>query len=190
MTKLKRKTKETAITCNLEVRGSGQIDVTTGVGFFDHMLISLAAWAGWDLDLDVQGDLEVDSHHTVEDAAIVLGQALYREWSKDTAIERVGSALLPMDDALAQVALDLCNRPYFVYQAELGYDRIGNFETYLAQHFFRSLAQEGRFTLNISNLSGTDPHHIIEAQFKGLGLALRQALQPRQGWNASTKGSL
>lgn len=190
MTKIQRKTKETDITCELEVRGSGQLQIATGVGFFDHMLTSLATWADWDLSLTVSGDLEVDSHHTVEDTAIVLGQALYQEWSRDTAIERVGWSLLPMDDALTRVALDLCNRPYFVYQAELGYTRIGRFETYLAKHFFRSLAQEGRLTLNIETISGSDPHHIIESQFKGLGLAIRQALQPRSGWSGSTKGSL
>jgi imidazoleglycerol-phosphate dehydratase len=183
-----RKTNETEVRVALRLEGKREIKVDTGIGFFDHMLENLAFWAGWDLTLRCEGDLQVDSHHTVEDVALVLGQGFADACGDGTEIERFGSAFVPMDDALTQVVVDLSGRPYSIYHASFNVERIGAFETTMIGHFFRSLASEARINLHVRSIYGDDPHHIIESMFKALGLALRQALIPRSGGVASTKG--
>lgn len=190
MVELKRKTGETDIRLILELSGKRQIQVETGIGFFDHMLTSLAFWAGWDLTLICKGDLDVDTHHTVEDAAIILGKAFKEANEGNVEIERIAYAFVPMDEALSRIVVDLCNRPYCTFDAEFNVERIGDYETYMTEHFFRSFATEARITLHVHSLIGTNEHHIIESLFKGLGLALRKALVPRKGGITSTKGSL
>ena len=188
--KIKRTTKETDIAVQLRLDGERKIQVDTGIGFFDHMLTSLAFWAGWDMTLTCKGDLEVDTHHTVEDVALALGQAFAQARKDADEVERFGSAWVPLDEALSQVVVDLSGRPYWVFEAQFSAERIGAFETAMTGHFFRSFATEARLTLHVRNIYGENAHHIIESLFKGLGLALRQALRPRTGGVASTKGVL
>ncbi len=190
MVELKRKTKETDIRVALDINGTQNIKVSTGIGFFDHMLTSLAFWAGWDLTLTCKGDLEIDTHHTVEDVGLTLGKAFLQEWEKSTSIERIAYAFVPLDDALSRVVVDVCNRPFSVFEANFNVERVGAFETAMTGHFFRSFAQEARITLHIHNWYGENAHHIIETMFKGLGIALRKALMPRDGNITSTKGAL
>ncbi|MCK4577449.1 MAG: imidazoleglycerol-phosphate dehydratase HisB [Candidatus Marinimicrobia bacterium] len=185
---LNRKTSETDISITLKVAGNRQINVNTGIGFFDHMLTSLAFWAGWDLDLNCTGDLEVDTHHTVEDVGLVLGQAFGKVALGRAEIERFGAAFVPLDEALCRVIVDLSGRPYSVFRAEFNVERVGVFETAMTGHFFRSFAQEARLNLHAGCLYGENAHHIIESLFKALGLALRAALRERTGGVASTKG--
>jgi len=187
---IRRTTTETDVEVKLLLDGGRQIHVETGVGFFDHMLTSLAFWAGWDLNLSCKGDLQVDIHHTVEDVALALGQAFAQARKDAGEVERFAAVFVPLDEALTQVVIDLSGRPYWVFDAELKTERVGSFETALTGHFFRSFATEARVTLHIRNLYGANDHHIIETMFKGLGLALRQALAPREGDVASTKGAL
>ena len=187
---INRKTSETEVTLQLDVNGQRKISIATGIGFFDHMLTAMAFWAGWDLTLRCQGDLAVDTHHTVEDTAIVLGQALREAWSAREGITRFGEAFVPLDEALSQVVLDFSNRPYTVFDAILPQARVGSFETVMAKHFFTTLATEGRITLHIRNLYGENSHHILESIFKAVGLAIKQALVPAGDGAASTKGSL
>lgn len=195
---IKRKTNETDIRLKLLLNGERKVQVETGIGFFDHMLQTLAFWAGWDLELWCKGDLHVDTHHTVEDVAIALGQAFARAREDAGGIERFGTAWVPMDEALSQVVVDLSGRPCCIFKADIGEGRVGTFETAMTGHFFRSFAAEARMTLHVRTLYGEDPHHIIESMFKGLGLALRQssgqalrqALTPGAGGVASTKGTL
>ncbi|MCH7520263.1 MAG: imidazoleglycerol-phosphate dehydratase HisB [Candidatus Marinimicrobia bacterium] len=188
--KIVRTTKETDIAVQLRLDGERKIQVDTGIGFFDHMLTSLAFWAGWDMTLTCKGDLEVDTHHTVEDVALALGQAFAQARKDADDVERFGSAWVPLDEALSQVVVDLSGRPYWVFDAQFGVERVGAFETAMTGHFFRSFATEARLTLHVRNIYGENAHHIIESLFKGLGLALRQALTPRKGGVASTKGVL
>ncbi len=190
MVVVKRKTGETDIHLSLELAGERKIQVGTGIGFFDHMLTSLAFWGGWDLALNCKGDLEVDTHHTVEDVAITLGQAFKKATAGGGEIERIAYAFVPMDEALCRVVVDICNRPYCVFGADFKVERVGDYETYMTEHFFRSFATEARITLHVHALVGSNDHHMIEGMFKGLGLALRRALVPRKGGVASTKGSL
>ncbi|UCD38185.1 MAG: imidazoleglycerol-phosphate dehydratase HisB [Fidelibacterota bacterium] len=185
---IQRKTTETNINLSLRLEGSRTITVDTGIGFFDHMLATLAFWAGWDLNLTCRGDLQVDTHHTVEDVALTIGQALREAMEGSKEIERFGSVFVPMDEALSQVVVDLSGRPYCVFEATFPAERAGSFETAMTDHFFRSLAFEARATLHIRSIYGQDAHHMIESMFKGLGLALRQALIPRPGGVPSTKG--
>lgn len=188
--KIKRTTKETEVELQLRLDGERNIQVDTGIGFFDHMLTSLAFWAGWDMTLTCKGDLEVGSHHTVEDVALSLGQAFAQAREDAGEIERIGSVFVPLDEALSQVVVDLSGRPYWIFDARLDMERVGTFETAMTGHFFRSFATEARINLHVRNLYGEYAHHIIETMFKGLGLALRQALTPRKGGVASTKGVL
>ncbi|MFC1619977.1 imidazoleglycerol-phosphate dehydratase HisB [Candidatus Neomarinimicrobiota bacterium] len=185
---IQRKTNETSILLTLRLDGDREIKANTGIGFFDHMLESLAFWAGWDLTVNCTGDLQVDSHHTVEDVALVLGQGFAEACADAHDIERFGSAFVPMDDALTQVVIDLSGRPYAIFHASFNVERIGAFETAMTGHFFRSFASEAGINLHVRSIYGEDPHHIIESMFKALGLALRQALIPRTGGVASTKG--
>lgn len=189
---IERKTKETDILVGINLNGTGEAQVKTGIGFFDHMLISFARFAYIDLDLQVKGDLEVDAHHTIEDCGIALGQAL-REVSGDKkGIERIGDALLPMDEALIQVALDLSNRSYLVWDVNCPDGMVGEFPVEMAEEFFRAFAVQSGMTLHVRQLSGNNRHHILEAVFKGVGRALGLALSqnPRYNGILSTKGVL
>lgn len=190
MVKIQQKTKETDISVKLNIAGAQKIEVQTGIGFFDHMLSSLAFWAGWDLNLTCKGDLHVDTHHTVEDVGLVLGKAFRQSWKNNTAIERIAYAFCPLDEAMSRVVVDLSNRPFSSFEANFNVERVGSFETAMTGHFFRSFAQEARITLHVHALFGENSHHMIETMFKGLGLALRRALVPRAGGVTSTKGVL
>lgn len=187
---VRRTTTETDIALTLVLDGSGAADVETGIGFFDHMLELFAHHGGFDLTVRAVGDLEVDGHHTVEDVALTLGQALREALGDKRGVRRYGSCLLPMDEALAMVALDLSGRPYFAHDLRLAGVRIGAFDGDLTAHFFRSLAMQAGLTLHIRLLAGSDAHHIVEAVFKGVARALRQACELTASGVPSTKGTL
>jgi len=183
-----RRTKETDIQASVDLDHEGDIRVTTGLGFFDHMLEQIARHGGFSLQLACRGDLHVDEHHTVEDCALALGQALKSALGDKRGIRRYGF-LLPMDEALAQVAIDLAGRPYLVFEGRFGRDRVGQLPTELVPHFFRSLAESLGAAINIQ-VSGENTHHMIEACFKGLGRTLRQAIRITDAELPSTKGVL
>ena len=185
-----RKTNETEVNLTLNLDGDGSSDIETGIGFFDHMLTTLALWAGWTLSLSCKGDLEVDTHHTVEDVALALGQALSQALAARGPVARVGSSMVTLDEALSRAVVDLSGRPFCVYSANFAVERVGQFETVATGHFFRSLATAAKLTLHIENLYGQDPHHQIESMFKALGAALLPAQAPRAGGLLSTKGTL
>ena len=188
-----RKTNETRITVELGLDGTGRHDVATGVGFLDHMLTHVAVHGLFDLTLRAEGDLEVDAHHTVEDCALALGQCLDEALGDRAGIHRIGHALVPMDEALAQVAVDLSGRAFTVVEAAWHAPAMGAMPTTLVAHFLRSLATAARCNLHASVLRGEDDHHQAEALFKALGRALDQAtaLDPRRGAAIpSTKGTL
>ncbi|WP_434509996.1 imidazoleglycerol-phosphate dehydratase HisB [Desulfitobacterium sp. AusDCA] len=189
---LERKTRETQIQVRINLEGSGESHVKTGIGFFDHMLISFSRFGYFNLDLQAQGDLFVDPHHTIEDCGIVLGQALQKALGDRQGIERVGDTLLPMDESLVQVALDLSNRPFLVWDVECPDGMIGDFPVEMAEEFFRALAVNAGITLHIHLLTGKNRHHIMEAAFKGVGRALGLAVRvnPRFTGVLSTKGVL
>ncbi len=186
-----RNTKETQISLTLNVDGSGKTSIITGYGFADHMLTLLSFWAGFDLDLQCSGDLEVDAHHCVEDIGLCLGQALHQSLGQRSGIARVGWAKVPMDEALSDVALDLSGRPYLVYEDDIVPAVLAGEEKDLWREFFKSFAFNGRFNLHIRYLYGRNGHHLLESAFKGTGLALRQAFGITSVQGAfSTKGSL
>lgn len=187
-----RNTAETDITLALELDGSGQSDVQTGIGFFDHMLTLLSKHGLLDLNVKVAGDLFVDGHHTVEDTAIVLGQALANALGDKKGIKRYGSAYVPMDETLAFVCVDISGRPYLHYEGDISAERVGNFETELLEEFLRALAVHGGLTLHVRILYGRNAHHMIEAVFKALGRALDEAtkIDERISGVMSTKGRL
>lgn len=187
-----RRTGETDVRLALNLDGQGHWAVDTGVPFFDHMLSHVAVHGLLDLELTCRGDLEVDAHHTVEDVGIALGRALAEALGDRRGIARYGSALLPMDEALALVALDLSGRGLLVCDVELPAAQLGAFDTELLPEFLRALAHNARMTLHVRTLRGGNTHHLIEAVFKGLGRALGQAVapDPRRGGVASTKGVL
>jgi imidazoleglycerol-phosphate dehydratase len=189
---LTRKTRETDIRVELDLDGSGQHDVATGIPFFDHMLESFAKHALFDLHLRAQGDLDVDLHHTVEDVGIALGQALREALGSAERIRRFGFFVLPMAEAKVEVAVDVSNRPYLVYRVELENDRIGRFDASLVEDFLYALAQNAGLDLHVERRYGKSPHHVVEAVFKGLARALRAAVEidPRQQGVPSVKGSL
>ncbi len=189
---LSRKTKETDITLALNLDGKGNSIAKTGVGFFDHMLDLLARHSLVDLDVSAKGDLDVDAHHTVEDVGIVLGQALDKALGDKRGIYRYGWAIVPMDESLAQVAIDLSGRPAFVFNVKFTGELIGQFPVELIEEFLKSLSTAGKLNLHITVPYGTNNHHISEAIFKALAKALRQAtsLDPRNDAVPSTKGSL
>jgi len=189
---IERKTRETEIRLALDLDGSGQYQVDTGVAFFDHMLESLAKHALFDLDLRAKGDLDVDLHHTVEDVGIALGQALRQALGSAAGIRRYGSFVLPMAEAKVEVALDLSNRAYLVYRVELTNDRIGDFDASLVEDFLYAFAQNGGVDLHVDKRYGRSPHHVVEAIFKGLARALRAAVEidPRVEGVPSVKGTL
>jgi imidazoleglycerol-phosphate dehydratase len=187
-----RQTSETDIRLSLNLDGSGQHDIATGVGFLDHMLRHLAVHGLFDLTINALGDLEIDTHHTIEDVAIVLGQAIDQALSDRAGIQRMGSAYVPMDEALAFVALDLSGRAYSVVQATWHGPAIGQMPTSLVPHFLETLGVQARMNLHARVEYGRDDHHQAEALFKALGRALRAAvtIDVRRPGIASTKGTL
>ena len=189
---MERKTAETEIRLELDLDGDGNVGVSTGIGFFDHMLELLAYHAGLDLELDASGDLAVDQHHTVEDIGLCLGKALGEALGDKKGVRRYGWAVLPMDEALCLVALDLSGRPYLSYEVELPQRLISDFDPGCVKEFLQALANEGGITLHARGLSGENPHHILESVFKGVGRALRVAIEidPASPQVPSTKGSL
>jgi imidazoleglycerol-phosphate dehydratase len=191
-----RTTKESDVLVRLDLDGTGQVDVATGVGFYDHMLSQLGRHGLFDLTVHVTGDLHVDAHHTVEDAAIALGEAFAQALGDKAGVRRFGDALVPLDEALVQVAVDLAGRPYCVHSGEpegqqyalIGGQYVGS----LTRHVLETLALNARIALHVRVLAGRDPHHVVEAQFKALARALRDAvaLDPREVGVPSTKGTL
>lgn len=184
-----RKTKETQIDLSLNVKGNQQIKIDTGIGFFNHMLEQLASHARWDLTIKVKGDLVVDDHHTVEDVAICLGDALQQSWRSLDSMQRYGQRLLPMDEALIMCALDLSGRAYYVGELEFTRENIGSISTEMFEHFFKTLANSAAITLHIKPMYFRNNHHLVEGCFKSLAYALREALSPASGEN-TTKGVL
>jgi imidazoleglycerol-phosphate dehydratase len=190
---LTRRTSETEITVRLNLDGTGQVKTATGIGFFDHMLTALGRHAMFDLEIAAQGDLHVDDHHTVEDVGIVLGQLLLKALGDKRGITRYGQALVPMDEALVEAAVDLSGRAALGWQVAFTADKIGTFDTQLPEEFFRALSGNGLFNLHLIQKAGRNDHHIAEACFKAVARALRMAvgLDPRAGGAIpSTKGSL
>jgi imidazoleglycerol-phosphate dehydratase len=187
-----RATRETAIDVELDLDGSGQAEIETGIGFFDHMLDLLARHARWDLKIRAKGDLTVDFHHTVEDTGIVLGQALQAALGTKIGIQRYGWALLPMDECLAQIAIDLSGRPFLAYEVPPASAKIGEFDFELVEEFFRALTMNSGMSLHATIVRGGNLHHQAEALFKGLARALRQActVDPTDTSVPSTKGVL
>ncbi len=192
-----RETKETQIRVKVDVDGTGKANIQTGIGFFDHMLESLAKHAAMDLDIDCKGDLHIDMHHTMEDVGIVLGEAvkaaLTGKTGGFTGITRFGHAYIPMDETLARATMDLCNRPYLVWRVDFTRDKVGEVDTELFKEFFHAFAMNSGACLHVECLYGVNSHHIAEACFKALARALRMAATPDDrlgGKAASTKGSL
>lgn len=190
---LTRTTAETDVTVTINLDGTGVYDNQTGVGFFDHMLDQLARHSLIDMTIAATGDLHIDDHHTVEDVGITLGQALARALDDKRGIRRYGACLLPMDDALVRCALDLSARPFLIWNVDLPSAKIGTFDTELVREFFQALAAHGGITLHVDMLHGINSHHIVEAAFKSVARALREAVEvdPRKAKDIpSTKGAL
>ena len=185
-----RKTKETSIELSLDLDGTGKIKINSGIGFFDHMLTALSFYGGFDLDLSCQGDLEVDSHHSAEDIGIVLGGAIKEALGDRKGIKRFSSTITPMDESLALVAIDISNRPFLVENLAFKRENIGNMSTEDFKEFFRAFAMSSGITLHIDLMRGENDHHKIEAVFKGLGMAVREAVQIVGEDVVSTKGVL
>ncbi len=187
-----RKTKETEIAVTLNLDGTGSSEIDTGIGFFDHMLEGFSKHGFFDLNCKVIGDLQVDSHHTVEDTGIVLGQAIREAAGDKKGIKRYGYFILPMDDALVLCAVDLCGRPYLNFEAEFQLDRIGYLDTELVREFFYAVSYSAGMNLHIRVLAGANTHHIIEAMFKAFAKAMDEAVSfdRRITDVLSTKGSL
>jgi imidazoleglycerol-phosphate dehydratase len=191
--KVERNTSETKISATVDLDGSGRYDVSSGIGFLDHMLEQLSRHSLMDITLKAEGDLHIDYHHTTEDTGIALGQAVDRALGDRKGIERFADVLIPMDETLTRVALDLSNRPYLVWKVNFTRDKLGEMDTELFKEWFHAFAQNAGMTLHVENLYGTNSHHIIESCFKGLARALRQAVEidPRKaGEVPSTKGKL
>jgi imidazoleglycerol-phosphate dehydratase len=188
-----RATSETDIRVTLDLDGTGQATIATGVGFLDHMLTALARHALLDLTVQAKGDLHIDDHHTTEDVGIVIGQAIRQALGDKRGIRRYGAALIPMDEALAEAALDVSGRPYLAWSVAFQRPKIGTFDTELVEEFFRALAFNAGITLHVTLKAGTNAHHVAEACFKALARALRQAVEPdprAAGAIPSTKGAL
>ena len=185
-----RKTNETDIRVSLNVDGTGEQKIATGIPFFDHMLAQIARHGQFDLDIDAKGDLEIDGHHTVEDVGWVLGQALHDALGDRRGITRFGHAYVPLDEALTRVVIDLSGRPYLVYKADFKATRVGDLQTELIEEFLKALVQEGRFNLHVENLYGRNQHHIAETIFKATARALHTATRIQHAQIPSTKGVL
>jgi imidazoleglycerol-phosphate dehydratase len=187
-----RKTNETDIKVSLNLDGTGQHQIQTGIPFFDHMLAQLARHGQMDLTIVAKGDLEIDGHHTVEDTGWVLGQALYEALGERRGITRFGHAYVPLDEALTRVVVDLSGRPYLVYKAEFNVPRIGDLQSELIEEFLKAFVQEGKFNLHVENLYGRNQHHIAETIFKATARALNMATRVTGDVTAipSTKGVL
>ncbi len=185
-----RKTAETSIEVELLVDGSGTASASTGIPFFDHMLEQLGKHAGFDLKIVATGDLEVDTHHTIEDVGIVVGGCLAEALGDKAGVRRFASNLVPLDEALVQVALDLSGRPFIVYEVDPISEWIGTFDPQLAEEFWRAFVFAAGITLHVRSLSGKNGHHVIEASFKGIARALRDAVRIEGSGVPSTKGSL
>jgi imidazoleglycerol-phosphate dehydratase len=194
--RIERSTSESKVVVELDIDGSGRADISTGVGFYDHMLTALARHGLFDLTIQAEGDVHIDAHHTVEDVAIAFGQALREALGDKVGITRFGSSLVPLDEALAQCSVDLSGRPYLVHTGEpdgqeyvlIGQSYLGS----LTRHVFESISAHAAICLHMRVVSGRDAHHIVEVQFKALARALREAvaLDPREPGVPSTKGSL
>ena len=190
---IKRVTKETDIDLTLNLDGNGKTSIDTGIGFFDHMINGFARHGLFDIELKCKGDLEVDSHHTVEDCGIVLGEAIKKATGEKKAIKRYGSAILPMDEALVLCAIDLSGRPYFSYDAEYTVPRIGTMDSEMVHDFFYAVSYSASMNLHIKQLYGVNNHHIAESSFKAFGKALDMATMYEERLNGSvwsTKGVL
>jgi imidazoleglycerol-phosphate dehydratase len=191
--KVERNTKETRITAEVALDGSGESAIATGIGFLDHMLDQLSRHSLIDLRLTAKGDLHIDYHHTTEDTGIVIGQALSQALGDRRGIMRYGEAMIPMDETLTRVALDASNRPYLIWKVAFSRPKLGEMDTELFKEWFQAFAQHGGLTLHIENLYGENNHHIVESCFKGVARALRQAIaiDPRKADAVpSTKGVL
>jgi imidazoleglycerol-phosphate dehydratase len=190
--RIERATKESSVIVELNIDGSGSIEVSTGVPFFDHMLSQLGKHAGFDLKVIATGDVEVDTHHTVEDTSLALGEALRSALGDKSGIRRFGDALVPLDEVLVQVAVDLSGRPYLVHRQPEIVELIGTFDTTLGRHIWESIVAEARIALHIRVLEGRNAHHVFEAQFKAVARALKDAVavDDRVRGIPSTKGTL
>lgn len=191
--RIDRKTTETRITASVTLDGTGAYQVETGIGFLDHMLEQLSRHSLIDIALKAEGDLHIDFHHTTEDSGIVLGQAVAKALGDRAGIRRYGAALIPMDETLTRVALDVSNRPYLIWRVEFTRDKVGTMDCELFKEWFQAFAQHAGLTLHVENLYGTNSHHIVESCFKGLARALREAIEidPRKADAVpSTKGKL
>jgi imidazoleglycerol-phosphate dehydratase len=189
---IERRTKETRVVLKLNLDGVGRYSISTGIPFFDHMLSLLTYHGSIDLTVRAKGDIGVDAHHTVEDVGICLGDGMRKALGDSKGIQRYGMALIPMDEALGSVAIDLSMRPCLVFNMKLKRSRIGTFDLELVEEFFRALSNHGRITLHVNLLYGRNSHHMVEAVFKGFGRALRAAVSPdpRKVQVPSTKGIL
>lgn len=185
-----RETKETKIDLALDVDGSGQASASTGIPFFDHMLEQLGKHGGWDLRIEAEGDLEIDTHHTIEDVGIVLGTAFKEAIGDKAGVRRFADAIVPLDEALVQVSLDLSGRPFLVYEVDPKSEWIGTFDPQLTEEFWRAFAFAAGITLHMRSLSGKNGHHVIEASFKGVARSLRDAVKIEGSDVPSTKGAL
>ena len=190
--RIERETSETKLVVEVDLDGTGKGDISTGVGFYDHMLTSLAKHSGIDLTVRAEGDLHIDAHHTVEDVAIALGTAFAQALGDKRGITRYGDATVPMDEVLVQAAVDLSGRPYVVHEEPQLVELIGSYDTTLTRHIWESLVATADIALHVRVLSGRNAHHVVEAQFKAVARALRDAvaLDPRVAGVPSTKGSL
>ena len=190
--KIERTTKETDINITLDLDGSGKSSVSTGIGFFDHMLEGFAKHGFFDLDCTVKGDLQVDGHHSVEDCGIVLGQAIAKAVGDKAGIQRYGYFILPMDDALVLCAVDLCGRPYLNFECDFNTERVGALDTELVREFFYAISYSAGMNIHVKKLAGSNSHHVIEAMFKAFAKALDDAVSydPRVTGVLSTKGAL
>jgi len=190
---VERNTRETQISATVNLDGSGRYDVSTGIGFLDHMLEQLSRHSLIDLTLEAKGDLHIDFHHTTEDSAICIGEAMAKALGERKGIARYGSATVPMDETLSEVALDLSNRPYLIWKVDFSKPKLGEMDTELFKEWFQAFAQAAGVTLHVWNKYGENNHHIVESCYKGLARALRQAVEidPRKADTIpSTKGTL
>ena len=185
-----RSTKETTVEIEVDLDGGGAVSASTGIPFFDHMLDQLGRHGGFDLRIAATGDLDIDTHHTIEDVGIVLGTAFREALGDKVGVRRFASGLFPLDEALVQVALDLSGRPYLAYDVDPVAEWIGTFDPQLAEEFWRAFSQAAGITLHLRSIDGRNGHHVIEASFKGVARCLRDAVRVESTQLPSTKGSL